>query len=39
MDAALIAEAQKWGLNNYLDKPFTTVSMKACIEKVVGRLS
>ena len=39
MDAALIAEAQKWGLNNYLAKPFTTISLKACIEKVVGRLS
>lgn len=38
VDAALIEDGRKWGLNNYLAKPFTTISLRACIEKVVGKL-
>lgn len=34
----IVAEAKKLGLNNMIKKPFTSDSMKACIESVVGRL-
>ena len=37
-DRALIEEGKKYGLNNFLAKPFTTVSLKAAIEAVVGKL-
>ncbi|KAA9007969.1 response regulator [Histidinibacterium aquaticum] len=34
----LIQRAQALGLNNMIKKPFTTDSMRACIERVVGKL-
>jgi two-component system chemotaxis response regulator CheY len=34
----IVAEAKKYGLNNMIKKPFTSASMKQCIESVVGRL-
>lgn len=37
-DKAIIQEGKKYGLNNYLAKPFTAASMKACIEAVTGKL-
>ena len=38
-DRTLIEEAKKFGLNNFLAKPFTVPSLKACIEAVVGKLA
>ena len=37
-DRALIEEGKKFGLNNFLAKPFTTASLKGAIEAVVGKL-
>lgn len=37
-DRALIEEGKKFGLNNFLAKPFTAASLKAAIEAVVGKL-
>jgi two-component system chemotaxis response regulator CheY len=37
-DKAAFAKATQLGVNNYLMKPFTTASLKASIEAVVGRL-
>jgi len=34
----IVSEAKKLGLNNMIKKPFTSDSMKKCIESVVGRL-
>ncbi|CUH82421.1 response regulator [Tropicibacter naphthalenivorans] len=34
----IVNEAKKLGLNNMIKKPFTSASMKQCIESVVGRL-
>ncbi|SLN49103.1 response regulator [Roseisalinus antarcticus] len=34
----LIQKAQALGLNNMIKKPFTTDSMRTCIERVVGKL-
>ncbi|MDJ0820456.1 MAG: response regulator [Paracoccaceae bacterium] len=34
----LVGEAKRLGLNNMIKKPFTSASMKQCIESVVGRL-
>lgn len=34
----IIQRAQTLGANNLLKKPFTTETMKQCIERVVGRL-
>lgn len=34
----IIQRAQSLGANNLLKKPFTTDTMKQCIERVVGRL-
>lgn len=34
----LVAKGKALGLNNIIKKPFTTASMKQCIESVVGRL-
>ncbi|KPP83743.1 MAG: two-component system, chemotaxis family, response regulator CheY [Rhodobacteraceae bacterium HLUCCA08] len=34
----IIQQGQKLGLNNLIEKPFTPQKMKACIERVVGRL-
>jgi two-component system chemotaxis response regulator CheY len=38
-DKALIDEGKKWGLNNFLAKPFTIPALKTCIEAVVGKLT
>jgi two-component system chemotaxis response regulator CheY len=38
-DKALIDEGKKWGLNNFLAKPFTVPALKTCIEAVVGTLT
>lgn len=34
----IIRKGQQLGMNNYIEKPFTTRSMKHCIERVVGPL-
>ncbi|EPX85362.1 Chemotaxis response regulator, CheY2 [Salipiger mucosus DSM 16094] len=34
----MVAQAKQLGLNNMIKKPFTSLSMKQCIESVVGRL-
>lgn len=34
----IVAEAKRLGLNNMIKKPFTSASMKQCIESVVGKL-
>ncbi|MCK0095583.1 response regulator [Yoonia sp. F2084L] len=34
----LVAKGRALGLNNIIKKPFSTASMKQCIESVVGRL-
>lgn len=34
----VVLEGQELGLNNLVRKPFTTVSLKSSIERVVGRL-
>ncbi|MBV2358612.1 response regulator [Thalassococcus sp. CAU 1522] len=34
----MVAQAKQLGLNNMIKKPFTSASMKACLESVVGRL-
>jgi two-component system, chemotaxis family, chemotaxis protein CheY len=38
-DKALIDEGKKWGLNNFLAKPFSVPQLKSCIEAVVGKLT
>lgn len=38
-DKALIEKGMKWGLNNYLPKPFTTEAMRKCLEQVVGKIT
>ena len=38
-DKALIDFAKKFGLNNYLPKPFTVPGLKTAIEAVVGKLT
>lgn len=37
-DKALIEQGKKYGLNNYLPKPFTVPGLKGAIEAVVGKL-
>ena len=37
-DRAMIEEGKKYGLNNFLAKPFTTGTLQAAIEAVVGKL-
>lgn len=37
-DRTLIDEGRKFGLNNFLPKPFTAQGLRACIEAVVGKL-
>jgi two-component system, chemotaxis family, chemotaxis protein CheY len=37
-DNAVIEQGRKYGLNNYLAKPFTVDTLRASIEAVVGRL-
>lgn len=36
--ADLVAQGKALGVNNIIKKPFTTASLKQCIESVVGRL-
>jgi len=36
--AELIEQGRRLGMNNYLKKPFSEASLKACIEQVVGPL-
>jgi len=38
-DRTLIEEGKKFGLNNFLAKPFTVPMLKSCIEAVVGKLT
>lgn len=38
MTKEILASAQKFGLNNFLTKPFDTRKIKACIEQVTGPL-
>lgn len=37
-DREVIEKGKKWGLNNFLPKPFTTDSLRKCVEQVVGKL-
>lgn len=37
-DKTIIQEGRKYGLNNFLMKPFTSQSLKGCIEAVTGKL-
>jgi two-component system chemotaxis response regulator CheY len=37
-DRAMIEEGKKFGLNNFLAKPFNSATLKAAIEAVVGKL-
>lgn len=37
-DAETINRGTRLGMNNFIKKPFQTMQLKACIEKVVGRL-
>ena len=34
----IIDKGNELGMNNYLKKPFSTIDLKACIERVVGPL-
>jgi len=38
MTQALLNDARKWGVNNFLPKPFDTPKLKACLETVTGPL-
>jgi two-component system, chemotaxis family, chemotaxis protein CheY len=38
-DRTLIERGRNYGLNNYLPKPFTTQTLRTCIEAVVGKLT
>jgi two-component system, chemotaxis family, chemotaxis protein CheY len=37
-DRSVIEQGKKYGLNNYLAKPFTVAALKTAVEAVVGRL-
>lgn len=37
-DSTLIDLGRRFGMNNFLKKPFTPQELRACIEAVVGRL-
>ncbi|MFN3546870.1 MAG: response regulator [Mesorhizobium sp.] len=37
-DKNVLIEGRKMGLNNYLNKPFTTPDLKKALEAIVGRL-
>lgn len=37
-DQQIIDTGKKFGMNNFIKKPFTPDELKACIEAVVGRL-
>ena len=34
----ILKRGQELGVNNLVKKPFTTVTLKSCIERVVGKL-
>ncbi|WP_102109294.1 response regulator [Oceaniglobus roseus] len=38
MNQQLLDSARKWGLNNFLSKPFDTPKLKTCLETVTGPL-
>ncbi|MCA0432932.1 MAG: response regulator [Proteobacteria bacterium] len=38
-DKALIDHGKKFGLNNFLPKPFNNDGLRKCVEQVVGKLS
>jgi two-component system chemotaxis response regulator CheY len=38
VDAEILGRGRALALNNFIKKPFDTAGMRACIEKVVGRL-
>ncbi len=37
-DPAILRRGQELGMNNYIKKPFSPDGLKACIERVVGKL-
>jgi len=37
-DPGVLRKGQELGMNNYIKKPFSPESLKACIERVVGKL-
>lgn len=37
-DPKVIERGKQLGMNNFIEKPFTTEKLRACIEAVVGRL-
>ncbi|SEO54245.1 response regulator receiver protein [Salinihabitans flavidus] len=37
-DQEIIDKGRKLAMNNFLRKPFSVIDLKACIEKVVGKL-
>lgn len=37
-DKESLERGKKYGMNNFIKKPFETPDLKACIEKVVGKL-
>jgi two-component system, chemotaxis family, chemotaxis protein CheY len=37
-DKTLIEQGRKFGLNNFLMKPFTNEGLRKCVEQVVGKL-
>ncbi|RVV99240.1 response regulator [Mesobaculum littorinae] len=38
MDKETVTRGRALAMNNYIEKPFTPPAMKACIERVVGKL-
>lgn len=38
-DKTLLESAIKFGVNNYLTKPFTALALKKALEAIIGRLS
>jgi two-component system chemotaxis response regulator CheY len=38
-DRTLIEAGKRFGLNNFLTKPFTHESLKLCIEQVIGKIT
>ena len=37
-DASVISRGKQLGMNNFIEKPFTTDQLRSCIEAVTGRL-
>lgn len=38
MNQGLLDDARKWGLNNFMSKPFDTRKLRTCLETVTGPL-